>query len=270
MTDPQLERVAGGAAPVLNRLTRFGFGAKGLVTVLVGVLALRFALGRGGELTGQQGAIESVLGQPFGRVALAVLGAGLAAYALWMFVAAFVDPEQKGVRFQGIAERLGFFATGVGYVLLAWASAKLLLGKGDGGGMDLDDIAATLLTPYAGRVLVALVGAIVMTAGVLQLRLGLTGRFRQSLRADLTRWEGFATGVSGTLGYGTLGVLSLMVGWSLVQVAIEYDPSEAAGWDDALWLLSSLSEGRWLLGIAAVGIILYGVYFVLLVRYRRL
>jgi hypothetical protein len=31
-----------------------------------------------------------------------------------------------------------------------------------------------------------------------------------------------------------------------------------------------LSEGRWLLGAAAVGLILYGLYFVLLVRYREL
>lgn len=271
MTDPQLERAAGRAAPVLDRLTRFGFGAKGLVTVLVGVLAMRYALGRGGELTGQQGAVESVLGQPFGRVALVVLGAGLAAYALWMFVAAFVDPERKGTGFQGIAERLGFFATGVGYTLLAWASGKLLLNRGDGGGgMDLNDIAATLLTPHAGRALVGLVGATVMTAGLLQLRLGATGRFRDSLRGGLSQLERIALTVSGCLGYATLGVLSLMVGYSLVQVAVEYDPSEAGGWDQALWLLAGLGEGRWLLAAAAVGLILYGLYFMLLVRYRKL
>lgn len=270
MTDTQLERVAGGAAPVLGRLTRFGFGAKGLVTVLVGVLALRYALGRGGEITGQEGAVESVLGQPFGRVVLAVLGAGLAAYAGWMFVAALVDPERKGAGFQGIAERVGFFATGVTYALLAWASGKLLLGTDDGGGMDLDDIAASLLTPRAGRVLVGLVGATVMTAGVLQLKLGITGRFRDSLRKDLSRRERILLTVTGALGYVTLGVLSLMVGYSLVQVAVQYDPSEAGGWDQALGLLSRLGEGRRLLGGAAVGLMLYGLYFMLLVKYRKL
>jgi hypothetical protein len=68
----------------------------------------------------------------------------------------------------------------------------------------------------------------------------------------------------------TLGVLSLLVGFSLVRVAVEYDPSEAGGWEEALRLLSGLGEGRWLLGVAAVGLILYGFYFVLLVRYRAL
>jgi hypothetical protein len=270
VTDPQLERAAGGVAPVIDRLTRFGFAAKGVVTVLVGGLALRYALGVGGRITGQRGAIQSVLSQPFGRIILAVLAAGLAGYALWMFVAAFVDPERKGTGFTGVAERIGFFVTGVGHALLAYAAVNLLLRISGGDRMDLDDLAATVLTPRAGRWFVGLVGAIVMTAGVLQLRLGITGRFRRSLRPGLSTLGRVITTVSGSLGYLTLGILSLIVGYSLVQVAVDYDPSEAGGWDEALRLLSGLSEGRWLLGAAAVGLILYGLYFVLLVRYREL
>ncbi|HEY7482757.1 MAG TPA: DUF1206 domain-containing protein [Gemmatimonadales bacterium] len=270
MTDAQLERVAGEAAPLIGSLTRFGFGTKGLVTVLVGVLALRYALGAGGNITGQEGAIESVLGQPFGRALLAVIAAGLAAYALWMFVAAVVDPERKGTGVAGVAERAGFFVTGIGYALLAFAALKLLLGRPGGDGTDVDDLAASVLTPYVGRFLVGLAGAIVMTAGLLQLRLGITGRFRESLRQNLSRLERIITGVSGSVGYVTLGCLSLIVGYSLVQVAVDYDPSQAGGWDEALWLLSGLGRGRWLLGVAAAGLSLYGLYFVLLVRYRRL
>ena len=48
--------------------------------------------------------------QTFGRLMLVVLAVGLAAYALWTFVAAFVDPERKGKSFQGIAERKGYEA----------------------------------------------------------------------------------------------------------------------------------------------------------------
>jgi hypothetical protein len=269
VTDPQLERVAGGAAPVIDRLTRFGFAAKGVVTVLVGALALRYALGVGGRITGKQGAIQSVPGQPFGRIILAVLAVGLAGYALWMFVAAIVDPERRGTGLRGL-ERIAFFVTGVGYALLAYAAVNLLFMRNAGAGMDLNDLAATVLTPRAGRWFVGLVGAIVMTAGVLQLRLGVTGRFRRSLRAGLSKLERAVTTVSGSLGYVTLGILSLIVGYSLVRVAVDYDPSEAGGWDDALRLLSGLTEGRWLLGAAAVGLILYGLYFVLLVRYREL
>jgi Domain of Unknown Function (DUF1206) len=271
MTHPDLQRATGPAAPTLDVVTRIGFAAKGIVTILVGVLALRFALRSGGEITGQGGAGELLLREPFGRLMLALLAVGLAAYAVWMFVAAFVDPERKGKSFQGIAERLGFFVTGIGYTLLAWTTINLRLGqRRGGGGLDLQHVLATVLTPHVGRVLVGLAGLIVMTAGVLQLRLGITGRFRKRLQTGRSRLARLVTSISGRVGYVTLGVLSLMAGWSLVEVAIEYDPSEASGWSEALWLLSGIGQGRWLLVAAALGLICYGLYFILQVRYRRL
>ena len=270
MTHPDLQRATGPAAPALAVMTRVGFGAKGIVTILVGVLALRFALRRGGEITGQEGAVERVLGEPFGRLMLAALAVGLAAYALWMFVAAFVDPERKGESFQGIAERLGFFATGIGYTLIALTAFNLLVGRHQDGGLDLQQVIATVLTPHVGRVIVGLAGLIVMTAGALQLRLGVTGRFRKLLQTGRSRLAELATSVSGRVGYVTLGMLSLMAGWSLVQVAVQYEPSEASGWSEAMWLLLGLGQGRWLLAAAALGLICYGLYFILQVRYRRL
>jgi Domain of Unknown Function (DUF1206) len=269
VTHPDLQRATGPAAPALDVVTRIGFGAKGIVTILVGVLALRYALRRGGEITGQVGAVELMLREPFGRLMLAVLAVGLAAYAVWMFVAAFVDPERKGESFQGIAERLGFFATGIGYALLALTAFKLLLGR-SGGGLDLQHVLATVLTPHVGRVLVGLAGLIVMTAGVLQLRLGITGRFRKLLQTGRSWLARLVTSISGRVGYVTLGILSLIAGWSLLEVAVEYDPSEASGWSEALWLLSGIGQGRWLLAAAALGLICYGLYFILQVRYRRL
>ena len=270
MTHPDLERAAGPAAPVLAAVTRMGFAAKGVITILVGVLALRYALRHGGGITSQEGAVAYVLRHPLGRWMLAVLAVGLASYALWMYVAAYVDPERKGENLQGIAERLGFFATGVGYTLLASTAFALLFGRRDEGGPDLQHLVATVLTPHVGRIVVGLAGLIVMTAGLLQLRLGLTRKFRHTLQAELSRLVRLLTGVSGTLGYLTLGLLSLTVGWSLVEVAVTYDPSKASGWPEALWRLSHAGEGRWLLGTAAAGLICYGFYFLLQVRYRRL
>ncbi len=40
VTHPDLQRATGPAAPALAVMTRVGFGAKGIVTILVGVLAL--------------------------------------------------------------------------------------------------------------------------------------------------------------------------------------------------------------------------------------
>jgi len=108
-----------------------------------------------------------------------------------------------------------------------------------------------------------------MTAGLLQIRLVSAG-FGHILRPLRSRLERVAATASGVVGYVTLGILSLMVGYSLVQVAVRYDPSRAAGWDEALTLLAGLEPGRWVLGIISAGLILYGFYFVLLMRYRAL
>ncbi len=267
---PGLDRVAGEAAPFIGRLTRVGFGAKGLVTILVGVLAFRFALGRGGEVTGMGGALGSLLDQPFGKAALAVLAAGLVGHAVWLFVAALMDADRKGSGPQGLAERFGFFVTGIGYLTLAYGTVRLLLGWGSGDGTDLDNLAAQVLTPRVGRWLVGLVGAIVMVAGVLQLRLAITAGFRRSFRPGVPGSVRRVMVLSGRAGYATLSVLSLLVGHSLVRVAIEYDPSQAGGWDQALRLLSSLGEGRWPLALAALGLMCYGFFFVLMGRYRAL
>ena len=171
---------------------------------------------------------------------------------------------------QGIAERFGFLVTGIGYVLLAYGTIRLLVGWRSGGGTDLDQLAAQVLTPRVGRWLVGLVGAIVMVAGLLQLRLAITAGFRRSFRPGVPGWVRRVLVISGRAGYATLSLLSLLVGHSLVRVAIEYDPSEAGGWDQALRLLSSLGEGRWPLAAAGLGLMSYGFFFVLMGRYRAL
>jgi hypothetical protein len=269
VTGSELDRPTREVAPVVDRFARFGFAVKGIVTILIGALALRYALGWGGGVTGPQGAIQALVDQPFGQIILSALTAGLSGYAFWMFVEAFIDPERKGYGFQGLAERVAFFITGIGYALLAFATVNLLLGR-HGDGPDLDDLAARVLTPHLGRWSVGMAGAIVMTAGLLQLRLGITAGFRHILRPGLSTLERLLTSAVGSIGYLTLGILSLVVGYSLIQVAVRYDPTEAGGWDEALWLLGSLVDGRWLLGVFSAGLIFYGLYFVLLMRYRTL
>jgi hypothetical protein len=136
--------------------------------------------------------------------------------------------------------------------------------------MGLDDLARAILTPVIGRFAIGIAGATVIVAGLLQLRLGITAGFRHLLLKNLSLTVRIIIITVGVLGYITLGVLSLMVGYSLVQVAVRYNPTEAGGWEEALWLLVGLAEGRWLLHLASIGLICYGFYFVFQMRYRML
>src|SRR5689334_3727047 len=90
------------ARPWLEKLARAGHAAKGVVYVLVGALAVQAALGFGGQTTDTKGAVRSVAQLPGGKLLLPLLAAGLAAYALWRFSQAALDPDRKGKDLKGI------------------------------------------------------------------------------------------------------------------------------------------------------------------------
>jgi hypothetical protein len=67
----------------LELLARTGFLVKGLLYIVIGVLALQVATGLGGRVTGTRGALMTVLGQPFGRTLLLIAAISLFGYAVW-------------------------------------------------------------------------------------------------------------------------------------------------------------------------------------------
>ena len=81
------------ASPWIERLGRLGYIAKGIVYILVGVLAAEVAAGVGGETTDTRGALQAILQAPFGRFLLVVITVGLAGYALWRFAQAGLDTD---------------------------------------------------------------------------------------------------------------------------------------------------------------------------------
>ena len=82
-------------------LARAGFAARGTVYVIIGILAIKLALGSGGTSANQQGALRTIAAQPFGKVLLVLVATGLGGYALWRLTRAVLGhgPEQvHGIR----------------------------------------------------------------------------------------------------------------------------------------------------------------------------
>ncbi len=94
-------------------LSRAGFVARGLVYGIIGILALKLALGHGGKLTNQQGALHTVAHQPFGKVLLTLVAIGLGGYSLWRLVRAAIGhgPEGSDSGF----DRVAALASGIVY-----------------------------------------------------------------------------------------------------------------------------------------------------------
>jgi hypothetical protein len=105
--EQRAERAARKAGPWIEGLARIGYMAKGAVYVVIGFLALREALGIGGETTGPSSAFRSIGSQPFGSIVVALLATGLAGYAVWKLVQGVMDPDEKGSDAHGTLRRVG-------------------------------------------------------------------------------------------------------------------------------------------------------------------
>ena len=101
-------------SPLMETLTRIGYGARGLIYITMGLLAVQVALGKGGALASPQGAIAAIGKQPAGLVLLWVILVGIIAYAVWGVVRAVFDPLQKGHDTKGLLARGGFLVSAFG------------------------------------------------------------------------------------------------------------------------------------------------------------
>ena len=77
-------------SPFSENLIRVGYGALGLIYLIIGFLAIKIAFGVSGSLQDQQGAITSIGQQLFGRILLGIVLIGLVGYTLWGLIRAFL------------------------------------------------------------------------------------------------------------------------------------------------------------------------------------
>src|SRR2546421_1285491 len=148
-------------------LARAGFVARGLIWGIIGILACKLAIGAGGKMASQQGALQTIAQQPFGKVLLILVAIGLAGYACWRFVRAFLGhgAEASDTTF----DRVAAFASGVVYALLCAVSVKILVGsESSGGSQEVHRKTAGILGWPAGTWLVGTAGAVGIGVGFYQ------------------------------------------------------------------------------------------------------
>jgi hypothetical protein len=250
----------------LEAAGRAGLTVRGVLHITVGLLALRVAFGRLGEQADTQGAMRAIARQPMGRVLVAALALGFAGYAVWRFVEAFVDPEDKSGW-----KRLGYIGRGVLYVGFCVTAARLVVGgQSTGGGDGAKTTTARALELPGGRFLVAAVGLALLGAAGWNGWRAVTRGFEKELKhyEMSPRMCRFGT-VVGTLGHGARMLAYLLVGGFLLRAAVRHDPSRGVGLDAALKELVAATGGPPLLGAIALGLLAFGGFQLLLARYRR-
>ncbi len=257
----------------MSRLARLGYAVKGVVYLIIGLLAMQLAVGQGGKVTDQRGALQTIAEQPFGKFLLVIVTIGLVGFALWSFIQAVFDTEGKGSDAKGIAGRIGYAVVGVSYALLALAAFGLVMGSGNGGKSSTastQDWTVMLLKQPFGVFLVILLGLVFIGVAFYVFYKAYSAEFRRRLNlatldVQLTKLVVFL----GRFGYAALGVVLGIIGIFLIVAALQHNPGQAKGLDAALKVLLHQPFGPVLLGIVALGLVAYGVYSFVEARYRR-
>lgn len=250
---------------------RAGYASRGIVYLIIGGLAALAALGRGGETTDSQGALQWVLQAPLGDILLAALALGLVGYSGWRAIQAVKDTDDHGTDAKGIAIRGGLAVSAVTHLVLAFFAINLIftLGTGSGSGSDngSDGVADWVMGLPFGRWLFVLAGLAIIGAGAAHAIKGAKTQFHKhfDMPSRIQRW---AYPVC-RFGLVTRGLVFGMVGTFFLIAAYEFDPDEAGGTAEVFSTLQEQIYGQWLLAFVAVGLFAFGVYSLLQSVYRR-
>lgn len=254
------------AGPWVERLARMGYAARGVVYVIVGIIAAQAARGKRG-VTDQEGVFGEILSRPGGKFMLGLMAVGLLGYALWRFVEAGLDPEHDGA-----GKRALFAVSGVIHVGLALTAVRMAMGTSSGGGGNgAASWTAKVLDAPGGRFLVGIAALGVAAYGVVQLVQAYKAKLDKQL--DLSPLSpGARTWAirAARAGLAARGVVFLVLGFFLLQAARQSDASETRGLGGALDALHDTAYGTWVLGLVALGLIGYGITQLLKARYRRI
>ena len=254
--------------PEFEWLARAGLVARGVIYAIVGVLAIQVAFGSGGKTTSQQGALAEISRQTAGEALLVLMAVGLAGYSIWRLLRAALGhgPEAS----DDTKERIAGLASGIAYGILCVTTVSILVGSGGGSGGSPDKATGGVLDWPAGQVLVIIAGIVLFVVAGEQAYKGLTRKFlEQSKTERMSKGTEKAFTVLGVVGHLSRTVVFGLIGYFLINAAVDYKPKESVGLDGALSALAQASYGPVLLGIVAAGLIAFGAYSMADARYRR-
>jgi hypothetical protein len=250
-------------------LARAGFVARGLVYAIIGVLALRLALGDGGKITNQQGALHTVAHQSFGKFLLILVAIGLGGYSLWRLLRAALGhgPEGSDSGFVRVAAA----ASGLVYGAMCVLAVEILAGSSGGNAGNAKKTTAGVFAWPGGAWIVGIAGAVMIGVALYQGYRGITKKFLDDSKTEqmgprMKEWIGRI----GTVGHLARMIVFGLVGIFLIKAAVDSRSRDAVGLDGALAKLLHRTYGSYALGIVAAGLIAFALYSLSDARYRRI
>jgi hypothetical protein len=248
-------------------LARLGLTARGVLYILIGVVAILVAIGQQSHEADQAGALQLLASQPYGVVALWLLFIGFAAYALWRLSEAAFGVTGEG---NGAGPRLKSLVRAVPYAIFGYLTLKVITGKKASQASQQKDMTATVMHHTGGQWLVGIVGLAIVIVGLALVWEGIRRKFMKYLRTgEMSPRTQRAVEKLGMIGTAARGLVFALAGVLIIDAAVEFQPSKAGGLDKALLTLRNQAFGEFLLILAAIGLIAFGVYGLAEARWRR-
>ncbi|WGM29995.1 DUF1206 domain-containing protein [Brevundimonas sp. NIBR11] len=256
----------------LEASSRFGHAANGFVYVSVGILMLASAIGMRGQAVDPHGVLYVLAQQPFGRLWLILIGAGLWAFVGWRVLQAVFDIDHEGSDLNGWAVRATQATSGAAYAVLASGVFELLdevqANMGAEQLAENQEKAAILLgLPFGGAVLMV-IGLIIAGVGIGNIVMGFVNDFAATLVCSKTvcRWVLPLARV----GYVARGLAYLPLALFVTLAGYRASSDRVETFGTALEALERQPGGAIMLGMTAVGLIAFGAYAFVEARFRRI
>jgi hypothetical protein len=248
-----------GDNPVIEWGARLGYGASGVLHLLLAYLTVKIALGGSGDdqQASQSGALATLAAEPAGQILLWVIAVGFTLLAVWQLTE-LVTQQQASDKAKAGGKL-------VLYAALSWTTFTFALGGQTSSNKQTQDFTTTLMEAPAGQLLVGLLGVAILGVAGYHVYKGWQEKFLEDLQEHPSRW----VVIAGKVGYIGKGIALVAVGVLFITAAIQHRADKATGMDGALRSLRDLPAGEVVLLGIALGLAAYGVYSFARARYAR-
>lgn len=253
----------------LKPFARMGYGARGLVYLVVAFFALLTAFS-GGENHDTREAIQFLTKNAAGTILTVILILGLAGYSLWRLAQATFDTDHHGDKPAGLLVRAGLLASCVVYAVLTVYTFSLWWGAasagGGGGGF------ARWASGVIGERYAAIAAAcIVLGVAVAHTVKAAKRKYRRYFEApaDLMRIID-PVAICGLVARGAVFLIIALLLYRRGFTSEKGGGGNTPGLRDALDYLLDLPAGHWLLAVVGLGLLAFAAYSFAEAAWRRI
>ncbi len=267
--------LSGGADEVTHTrafdlFARSGYVARGVLYLVIAILAFQLARGVGEQAANQQGALQEIADRRFGAVLLIAMVVGLAGYSVFRLTMATLGSTPEAGR-HSATDRLGALGSGVSYGLFAVFAVGILTGDSGNGDGGAQRTTADVFDWPAGRFLVGAAGVVLLAIAAYQAYQSVSRRFLDDTKTgEMSEGVRRAFTVLGVAGLGARAVVFGLIGGWVLNAAIVFDAREAVGLDGALARLTQQTHGTVALIAIAVGLAMFAGYSIVDARHRKI